>query len=119
MVGELQPWSSGWSSASFLDQFRKDMDELFDRFFGKVDRGPATSVTMWPGVESFLKGGTWVTRVDLPGVDPKNIDVSVSGNTLMVRASRERHSDERKQESERREVSTADRLDNSPGEIRS
>jgi HSP20 family protein len=106
MLGELQPWFLGWSSKSSIDQFRKDMDELLDRFFSDVGyRGPATSITTWPAVESFLKDGNWITRLDLPGVDPKDIDVSVSGNTLTIRASRERHNDERNQESERREAS--------------
>jgi HSP20 family protein len=105
MLGELQPWLSGWSYPLSIDRFRKDMDELFKRFFGDVGyRGPATSMTMWPAVESFWRDGNWVMRVDLPGVDPSDIDVSVSGNTLTIRASRERHSDERNQESGRREA---------------
>jgi HSP20 family protein len=96
MLGELQPWFSGWSSAWSIDQFRKEMDELFDCFPGDVGhRGPATSMTMWPAVESFLKDGNWITRGDLPEVNPKDIDVSVSGNILTIRAWRERHSDER------------------------
>jgi HSP20 family protein len=122
MLGELQPWFSGWSFRSSIDQFRKDMDELFDRFFGDVGyRGPATSMMMWPAVESFLKDGNWITRVDLSGVDPKDIDVSVSGNTLTIRASRERHSDERNQESERREASygTFERSVTLPHEVKS
>ena len=56
MLGELQPWFSGWSSQSPVDQFRKNMDELLDRFFSDFGyRGPAASMTMWPAVESFLK----------------------------------------------------------------
>jgi HSP20 family protein len=107
MLGELQPWFSAWSSpSSSVDQFRKEIDEVFDRFFGDGGyRGSATSMMMWPVVESFFKNGNWITRVDLPGVDPKDIDVSVSGNTLTIRASRERRSDERNQDFETHEVS--------------
>jgi HSP20 family protein len=101
MFRELQPWFSGLRSP-WIEPFRKEMDDLFDRFFAKT--GYRNSMTMSPAVESFSKEGNWVTRVDLPGVDPKDIDVSVSGNTLIIRASRERHSEERKNDYELREV---------------
>lgn len=91
MLGELRsPWS--------IDRFRKDMDDLFDRFFGDMGyrgRGPTTSVTMSPALESFFKDSNWIIRVDLPGVDPKDMDVSVAGDTLTIRASRHEHSEER------------------------
>ena len=100
MLGELQPWFSGWPS---LDRFRRDMDELFDRFLGEVgSRGPTGSIAPWPAVNSFFKDGNWVMRIDLPGVEPKDIDVSVAGDTLTIRASRGRHSDERSQHFEMR-----------------
>lgn len=38
-------------------------------------------------------------------MDPKDVDVSIAGDTLTIPASRERHSDERNQEFELREVS--------------
>jgi Hsp20/alpha crystallin family len=44
-------------------------------------------------------------RLDLPGVEPKDIDVSVASDTLTIRASRERRTDERDQDLELREVS--------------
>jgi HSP20 family protein len=82
------------------------MDELFDRFFGKVGhRGPKSSTTMWPAVESFRRDSDWVMRFELPGVDPKDIDVSVAGDALTIRASREPHGDERHQDFEAREIS--------------
>jgi HSP20 family protein len=103
MPGELQPsWFSGWPS---LDRFRRDMDELFDRFFGEVGyRSPTSSTAMWPTAESFFRDGNWVICFDLPGVEPKDIDVSVAGDTLTIRASRERHSNERDRDFEMREV---------------
>jgi HSP20 family protein len=103
MLGELQPWFSGWPS---LDRFRREMDELFDRFLGEAGfRNPAGSITAWPAVESFFRDGNWVMRFELPGVEPKDIDISVAGDTLTIRASRERHGDERQHDFELREVS--------------
>jgi HSP20 family protein len=109
MLDELQPWFSAWSSpSSSVDQFRKEIEEVFARFFSNGDyRGSTTSMMVWPAVESFFKDGNWITRFDLPGVDPKDIDVLISGNTLTIRASRERHSDERNQDSETHDSSYA------------
>lgn len=100
MLGELQPWFSG----RWFDHFRKDADELFDRFFGGGYRSPMIAMTLLPAVESFFKDGNWVIRVDLPGVDPKDIEVSVVGDTLTVRASRERRGEEHNHNFELREV---------------
>jgi HSP20 family protein len=69
----------------------RDMDELLKRFLGEGGyRSPSGEMFTWPAVESFFKDGNWVMRFDLPGVEPKNIDVSIVGNTLTIRASRER-----------------------------
>jgi HSP20 family protein len=102
MLGELQPGLAGWPS---LDQFRRDMDDLFDRFFGGVrSRSLTDPMITWPATESFFKkNGNWAMRFDLPGVEPKEIDVSVAGNEVTVRASRRGRSAEQNQES--REVS--------------
>jgi HSP20 family protein len=89
MAGELQPWFAGWPS---LEQFRKEFDDLFARFFGDTYRTPAGWMSSWPMTESYVRDGRWIMRVDLPGVDPKDIDVSVAGETLTIRASRERRS---------------------------
>lgn len=87
MLGELQPWFAGWPS---LDRFRKEMDELFTRFFSEGYRSSTGSMSNWPTTESYFKDGNWVMRFDLPGVEPKDIDISVAGDTLTIRASRER-----------------------------
>lgn len=103
MVGEPQPWFAGWPS---VDRFRKDMDDLFECSFGEGGYpGPSGWMPTWPAVESFLKEGNWVMRFELPGVQSKDIDVSVAGDTLTIRASRKRRSDAGKQDFQMREVS--------------
>jgi HSP20 family protein len=49
-------------------------------------------LTMTPSikVEQFLDGTTQVVRAEVPGIDPdKDVDVSVSGGMLHIRAERE------------------------------
>src|SRR5690242_7278543 len=102
MPSELQPWFSGWPT---LDRFRRDMDELFDRFFGDVGYRRPTSWMAGPAIESHFKDGNWVMRVDLPGVGPKDIDIEITGDTLTVQAKRERLSADDKQNSSAHEAS--------------
>ena len=40
-----------------------------------------------PPVESFIDGDNFVVQIRLPGVDPKNIDLRVSGEILTIKAS--------------------------------
>jgi HSP20 family protein len=89
MAGELQPWFAGWPS---LERFRKEIDDLFARFFGDGYRTLTGWMSSAPATESYFKDGHWIMRFDLPGVDPKDIEVSVAGETLTIRASRERRS---------------------------
>jgi HSP20 family molecular chaperone IbpA len=49
---------------------------------------------MLPAVESFIEDGKLCLCFDLPGLDPKDIDISIAGDTVAVRASRERRSNE-------------------------
>jgi len=54
MLGELQRWFSGWPT---LDRFRRDMDELFDRFFGDVGYRRPTGWMAGLAIESHFKDG--------------------------------------------------------------
>jgi HSP20 family protein len=84
-----------WPLWPSLERFRSEIDDLFERFFGRSDRA-AWGWSQWSGVETHFDNDKWIVRCDLPGVDPKNIDVSTVGNTLTIKATRERRSTESK-----------------------
>ena len=82
MLGELQP---GFPGSPLLDCFCRDMDELLDRFLGeKRYRNQSGRMPTLPA-EGCFKERSWPMRFDLPGVQPKDIDVSVAGDTLTIR----------------------------------
>jgi HSP20 family molecular chaperone IbpA len=58
-----------------------------------------------PPIESVVEGNTLVIRADLPGIDPKNVEVTVAGNTLNIRGSREEKHETKKPNFIRRELS--------------
>ena len=65
------------------DPFR-DIDRLFDQFVGTTSR-PAVM-----HVDAERDGDSFYVYVDLPGVDPDSIDVTVEHNVLEVKAQRQR-----------------------------
>jgi HSP20 family protein len=90
----------GWNPFNSLASFRRDMDALFNRFFGDWERersswGPIR-VGYAPHLESYVEGNTLHVKVDLPGIDPKEVELAVEGNQLTI-------SGERKAEQERKE----------------
>jgi HSP20 family protein len=60
---------------------------------------------MAPSLSPFSKVGNRVIRVDLPGVEPNDMEVSVASHVLTIRASREGHNNELINEGELHEVS--------------
>lgn len=82
-----------WNAFRELASWHRDIDELFNRFFGSLlsEHESATWATRWlPAVESFRKDGQYVIRLDLPGVDPKDVEISASGDSLIIRGERKR-----------------------------
>jgi HSP20 family protein len=67
------------------------MDRLFDRFFGRMGRDikPLEHIAAWtPSIESYMKEGHLVFKAELPGVDPKDLDVSVVDRELVIKGER-------------------------------
>ena len=68
--------------------FHHDADNLVDRFLGPA--GPAMDEadqgSSWlPAAEGWIEDGTYVIQLALPGVDPKDVKVSLMDNVLTVK----------------------------------
>ncbi|MGH8013482.1 MAG: Hsp20/alpha crystallin family protein [Candidatus Binataceae bacterium] len=99
MANEVQMWSPFRE----LDRFRRDFDDLIDRFFGNRPPGPGQSGTL--ALESFVDNGKLVIRADLPGIDPKDVDITVTGDQLTIQARRERRQEKNDRDFIHRELS--------------
>ncbi len=66
--------------ARAFDPFRE-----VDRWFSDVARTPASAAMP---MDLYRDGDVFITKIDLPGVDPASIDVDVDDRTLTVRAER-------------------------------
>lgn len=68
--------------------------------------GPVTGLTRggFPSVESFRRGDSLVIRAEVPGVDPKSLDISVDNGTLTLRGEKKLDREEKDQDLYVREV---------------
>lgn len=82
MLNELVKWNP---FAEELSSWHRDIDDLFGRFFGRPELRVTGGV---PAMETYRKDGNYVMRFDLPGVDPKDLDVHVEGDVLTIKAER-------------------------------
>ena len=88
-MSKLIPWRGE------IDRLRNEMDRLYDRFFD------------WRPFQRFSEEGEWlpsldvsetskeiVVKAELPGLEPKDIDVSLDGNVLTLRGERRQEKEE-------------------------
>jgi HSP20 family protein len=94
-----------WNPFREMEHFRRDFDDLFDRFLGRGKRGGKEAGATEPAIESYIEGDKMVVRADLPGIDPKNVEITVTGDILTIKGSREDKREEKERNFVFKEVS--------------
>lgn len=99
----LIPWKNKRESRELapMVSLRHEMDRLFDSFlhepFGLADWSPWGTEKGWtPAIDVAEDDKEVTVRAEMPGINPKDLDVSVSGNQLTL-------SGEKKESSETKE----------------
>ena len=94
-----------WHPATGLDRFRHEVDDLLEQF-GLGPHWPKAweSIGLRPALEFFVDNNKLTIRVDLPGIEPEDVDVKVAGGFLTIKGSREEKQDIRNAQFYRREM---------------
>jgi len=73
-----------------LREMQLDMDRIFDRFLGRdiTSSAERRGYTWMPRVENFTKDNNLVFRCELPGIDPKNLEVTATDRGLTIKGER-------------------------------
>lgn len=89
-----------WRPMRDLARLQRDMEDMFARlsesFLGAGEHFPGGGEGWVPAIESHIENGSLIVKADLPGVDPKDVSISVLGNQLKIEG-------ERKQEKKKEE----------------
>jgi len=71
-----------------------DVNGLFQRIFeGAPDEEAQPAASWLPAAEGRLENGTYVIQLAVPGVDPKDVEVSLMDNVLTVKGERKANHD--------------------------
>ncbi len=97
-----------WDPFSEMREMQHEMDRLFDRLLGTDLTVRETGPAAWlPSVESYRRGNELVYRCELPGVDPKDVEVTVdeSARQLVIKGERKTQKDTKDEDYLYRELS--------------
>jgi HSP20 family protein len=71
------------------------MDRLLERFFGEVASPELPHGTWEPRLDMSETKDTLTIKAELPGLESKDLDVSVSGDVLTIKGERKQEKDEK------------------------
>jgi len=80
-LARYEPWT-------LMNQLQQELARTFDDRLGRAERG--SSIVEWvPAVDIREEDSRFVLRADLPGVEPKDIEVTMEDGVLTLRGKRE------------------------------
>jgi HSP20 family protein len=102
----LVPWKNKQREANALDRtdaswnrMRSEIDRMFERFFAAPwfgDLDPSGARGAWlPAVDMTETESEITVRAELPGIDPKEIEVNLSGRMLTVSGEKRESNEQR------------------------
>ncbi len=76
-----------WDPFAELMSMRQLADRLFEEAFGRPPRILGERAELLPlSVDLYETGESYVLKAALPGAKPEDVDISVTGNTISIRA---------------------------------
>jgi HSP20 family protein len=89
---DLVPWSPFGGELSSL---RREMDRMWDRFFGETPLAKRAAEEWWPSVDMSETKDNYVVKAELPGLEAKDVDVSISGDVLTIKGEKKKEEEEK------------------------
>jgi len=94
-----------WDPFDELASLRESMERLFDDFFTTRRPARALAPTVWePAIELYETDTDVVFRAEMPGIDPKHVDVTVSEDTLIIKGESKAEQEQKGRSYYRREM---------------
>jgi len=93
---DMVPWKTGRQS-SMVDSLRREFNQLFDRFWsGQLE--PMHLSRWMPAVDISETDDEVRVRAEVPGIDPKDIEVAVESNVLVIKGEKKEQREENREE---------------------
>lgn len=88
---ELVPWRPFGEPSSF----RGEMDRLWDKFFGERPFVRAFTEEWAPSVDISETEDKLLIKAELPGLEAKDVNVSISGDLLTIKGEKKKEEEEK------------------------
>jgi HSP20 family protein len=88
-MSELIPWRGE------MERLRNEMDRLYERFFDWRPLRRFGEAGEWPSIDMSETEKEILVRADVPGMEAKDIHVSIDGNVLTLRGERKQEKEEK------------------------
>ena len=89
---ELTPWRPFGEG---LTSLRNEMDRLFDRFFGEKTSIEPIEGRWIPALDIVETKNAIVINAEIPGIDPQDINISITGDTLTIKGEKKQEKEEK------------------------
>lgn len=87
-----------WEPFRDLLSLQERMNRLFEEAGRGISRGQDDDWGAWaPAVDIYEQGNDIVLKAELPGVDPKDVDIRIENNVLTLRGERKLESEVKKE----------------------
>src|SRR4030067_729965 len=100
MAWELTTWKLFKELTPFGDfeRMTKEMDRFWDSFLGGTLRKRGEDGAEWfPSLDVSETKNDFVVKAELPGIDPKDIDISLTDGMLTVRGEEKQERDKKEE----------------------
>jgi len=88
---ELMPWSPFGA----LGSTRKELDSFLNRFLRETPAAGAFSEEWLPSVDISETKKNFIVKAELPGLDVRDVSVSLSGDVLIVKGEKKKEEEEK------------------------
>jgi len=87
-----------WRPFREVTRLRREMDHLWDDYFGSGRRGlQPLSATFAPAVDVKESADQVVVKAEVPGMDAKDINISITGKVLTIKGEKKSEREEKEE----------------------
>ncbi len=87
-----------WRPFREVSRLRREMDRLWEDYFGAGRRALQPQAEWAPAVDVSETGDRIVIKAEVPGIEVKDIDISLSGDVLTIKGEKKSEREETKED---------------------
>jgi HSP20 family protein len=84
-----------WRPFEDVSTLRQEMDRLLGRFFGEASGGEGPAAKWTPRTDVTETDDTMTITAELPGLEAKDVDISLSGDVLTIKGEKKQEKEEK------------------------